>query len=182
VYGYVDRGDMPELMAHFDVAKPEMTNSKRTTTIVPQQALFLMNSPMSVDVARRITNRPEFTSELTNANAQIVLALYRSFSKKVPDREQVMNGAKILALHRIIFQRKPTPQELKLGLEFVQIESQDDAANHFAAKNISKGGGNRMDARAEIKNEGFRVSRRALTQWETYAQALLFSNEAAYVN
>ena len=182
VYGYVDRGNLPELMAHFDFAKPEMANSKRTATIVPQQALFLMNSPMAVDVARRIVNRPEVTSDLNNATAQVVLALHRSISKKIPDREELMRGAKILALHLIIFQRKPTPVEFKMGLEFVKIESQDSAANNFAAKNINKGGGNRMDARATIKNDAFRVSRRALNPWETYAQALLFSNEAAYVN
>ena len=157
VYGYVDRGNMPELMAHFDVAKPEMTNSKRTTTIVPQQALFLMNSPMSVDVTRRIVNRPEVTGARDDLG-------------------------KITALHRIIFQRMPRPEEYKMGLAFVRIEEQDWAANNFAAKNVKQGGGNRMDARAAIKNEGFRVSRGALNQWQTYAQALLFSNEAAYVN
>ena len=165
VYGYMDRGNLPELMAHFDVAKPEMTNSKRTTTIVPQQALFLMNSPMAVDVARRIVNRPEFTSARDDLG-------------------------RISALYRIIFQRMPVRDlskenprdEWKMGLEFVKIESQDWDANHFAAKNVKQGGGNRMDARAAIKNDGFQVSRRALNPWETYAQALLFSNEAAYVN
>ena len=162
VYGYVDRGNLPELMAHFDFAKPEMANSKRTTTIVPQQALFLMNSPFSVAVVRRIVSRPEFPP-LTLKGIEA-------------DR------ARITALHRIIFQRMPRKDEYRMGLEFVQIESQDWDANNFAAKNVSKGGRNRMDGRAEIKNEGFRVSRRALNQWETYAQALLFSNEAAYVN
>ena len=157
MYGYVDRGNLPELMAHFDFSKPEMTNSKRTSTIVPQQALFLMNSPFTVDVARRIVNRPEFTSAKDDL-------------------------AKISALHRIIFQRMPKPDEYRMGIEFVKIEERDWTANHFAPKNISKGGRDRMDARAEIKNDGFRVSRRALNQWETYAQALLFSNEAAYVN
>jgi hypothetical protein len=35
-----------------------MANSRRTTTLVPQQALFLMNSPMAVDMAREVTSRP----------------------------------------------------------------------------------------------------------------------------
>ncbi len=157
VYGYVDRGNLPELMSHFDFAKPEMANSKRTATIVPQQALFLMNSPMSVDVTRRIVNRPEFTGARDDLG-------------------------RISALYRIIFQRMPRPDEYKMGLAFVQVESQDWSANNFAAKNIKQGGGNRMDGRATIKNDGFRVSRRPLNQWETYTQALLFSNEAAYVN
>src|SRR5207244_4011402 len=50
VYGYIDRVSVPELMEQFDFADPDMANSKRTATIVPQQALFFMNSPMSVDV------------------------------------------------------------------------------------------------------------------------------------
>ena len=58
VYGYIDRGNLPELMAHFDFSDPDMPNSKRTTTIVPQQALFLMNSPMAVDVARKRRRPP----------------------------------------------------------------------------------------------------------------------------
>ena len=172
VYGYVDRGNMPELMAHFDVAKPEMTNSKRTTTIVPQQALFLMNSPMSVDVTRRIVNRPEFPP------IQKGESMDYARDKGAYHRDL----ARISALYRIIFQRMPRPDEYRRGLAFVKIEEQDWAANNFAAKNVKQGGGNRMDARAEIKNEGFRVSRGALNQWQTYAQALLFSNEAAYVN
>jgi hypothetical protein len=33
-----------------------------------------------------------------------------------------------------------------------------------------------------IQNEGSFVERKALNMWETYIQALLFSNEASYVN
>ena len=36
--------------------------------------------------------------------------------------------------------------------------------------------------RSAIKNDGLRVSRRPLTALETFAQVLLLSNEAAYVN
>ncbi|MDB5328997.1 MAG: hypothetical protein JWP03_148, partial [Phycisphaerales bacterium] len=54
VYGYIDRGRLPELMSQFDFGDPDRANSRRTSTIVPQQALFLMNSPMSADVARKV--------------------------------------------------------------------------------------------------------------------------------
>jgi hypothetical protein len=131
-----------------------------------------MNSPMSVDIVRRIVNRPEFPP--IQKGESVDYARDRAAYNR--------DLARISALYRIIFQRMPKPDEYKMGLAFVGIESQDWAANTFAAKNVKQGGGNRMDARAEIKNDGFRVSRRALNQWETYAQALLFSNEAAYVN
>ena len=38
------------------------------------------------------------------------------------------------------------------------------------------------DGEHAIQNEGQLVERNPLTPWETYAQALLLSNEAAYVN
>ncbi len=172
VYAYVDRANLPELMAHFDFSKPEMTNSKRTTTIVPQQALFLMNSPFSVDVVRRIVSRSDFPA----------LKKGESTDYAKDKSAYARDLARITALYRIILQRTPSADEYKKGLAFVQVESQDWGANNFEAKDTSKGGRNRMDGKAAIKNEGFRVARRALNQWETYAQALLFSNEAAYVN
>jgi hypothetical protein len=41
---------------------------------------------------------------------------------------------------------------------------------------------NRQAALRPIQNEGEMVERKPLTPWETYTQALLLSNEAAYVN
>ena len=45
VYGFVDRGDPDEVLNTFDFASPDTPMGKRYETIVPQQALFLMNSP-----------------------------------------------------------------------------------------------------------------------------------------
>jgi mono/diheme cytochrome c family protein len=157
VYGYVDRGNLPELMAHFDFAKPDMSNSKRTTTVVPQQALFLMNSPMTVDIVRRIMARPE-------------LAVAKD------------NLAKIRALYEIIFQRYPTREEFALALAFIKTESEDTEANNYKFEGRVRGGGGGMGARSSVKNDGLRVSRRPLSAWETFAQSLLLSNESAYVN
>ena len=49
-----------------------------------------------------------------------------------------------------------------------------------SAKRDSEMGG--MDGLRAIRNKGEYVQRSPLTEWETLAQALLFSNEAAYVN
>jgi hypothetical protein len=174
VYGYIDRGNLPELMQSFDFSDPDMPNSKRTTTIVPQQALFLMNSPMSVDVARKIVARPEVSSASD--------ALGRVF-----------------AIYRIIFQRPPTPKELQLAYQFVGIDTKQVPEAEPAPstpegiraarmkerekmKLAAKPKQNRRAATAPIRNEGELVERKPLTPWEIYTQALLFSNEAAYVN
>ena len=169
VYGYVDRGNLPDLMAHFDFSDPDMPNSKRTTTIVPQQALFLMNSPMAVDVARKILARPE----LVNAGADV---------------------NKIMAAYRIIFQRTAKPVEVQMGLAFIQKESVQQTQVEEGMKTAVVNAGKRADQKAQrklagndakfgaIKNEGSTVQRKTLTPWETYVQALLFANEAAYAN
>ncbi len=168
VYGYIDRGNLPELMSSFDFSNPEMTNSARTTTIVPQQALFLMNSPMAVDVARRIIARPEVASV----------------------RE---DHTRILRIYEIIFQRQPSPTEIKVGVEFLTAENRAQTALvasmkdnvEKAQKDVEKKQSEMMgrnDGAKAIQNEGKLVERRSLTPYETYAHALILSNEASYIN
>ena len=166
VYGYVDRGNLPELMAHFDFSDPDMPNSKRNSTVVPQQALFLMNSPMAVDIARKVLQRPEVTSAPYELN-------------------------RIMALYRIIFQRSATQQEVMMAQAFLQKEgSEQGEIDEVESGDGAQKPRNRRPNRRErnearfgaIKNEGERVERKPLTPWETYVHALLFSNEAAYVN
>ncbi|MDQ3441043.1 MAG: DUF1549 and DUF1553 domain-containing protein, partial [Planctomycetota bacterium] len=183
VYGYIDRGNLPELMSQFDFADPDMANSQRTTTVVPQQALFFMNSPMSVDAARKVTARPEF----------------------VKAKDDV---GRVTALYEVLFQRRPRPEEFRLAREFVRaagIDDGDDVAKSVAAVAAMPANAKEQDrearrrkakeermaeaamnkkgnARAPITNEGKIVERKALTVWEQYAQALLFTNEIAYVN
>jgi hypothetical protein len=177
VYGYIDRGTLPELLSEFDFADPDMANSKRTSTIVPQQALFFMNSPMCVDVARKVTTRQEFVEASTAEG-------------------------KIASLYAILFQRAPRPEEIEFAKEFLDSAGGDDNSSErspadlraqkqeqakFARRQqaieqqIRKGG--RAGNRAPIRNtEGTVVERRPLSAWEQYAQALLFTNEIAYVN
>ena len=169
VYGYVDRGNLPDLMAHFDFSDPDMPNSKRSTTVVPQQALFLMNSPMAVDIARKILARPE----VQHAGVDV---------------------QKIMAVYRVIFQRSATPDEVKAALQFVQKEAAQQTQVEAAMKNKTAQATKSAEAKSKrkpvgneakfgaIKNEGETVSRVAMSPWETYVQALLFANEAAYLN
>jgi hypothetical protein len=177
VYGYIDRGAVPELMEQFDFADPDMANSRRVSTIVPQQALFFMNSPMSVDVARKVTSRPEFVA-----------------AKDDP--------ARVRAVYQVLFSRAPRPEEVKTALDFVrayrpsseQLASTGSAKEALAkrrdaerltkqAQQRAKAMANRKgDGKRAIQNEGEVVERKPLTIWEEYAQALLFTNEIAYVN
>ena len=170
VYGYIDRGNLPELMAQFDFSDPDMTNSHRTTTIVPQQALFFMNSPMSIDVARKVTGRREFVSAADDA-------------------------ARVQAIYEVLYQRAPRPEEVQFAMDFVS-EEKDEGPTAIASagndlrpgpgrgKKFQKpnGGGKYGDARRPVQNQGEYVDRKSMTPWELYTQALLFTNEIAYVN
>jgi hypothetical protein len=171
VYGYIDRGNLPELMQHFDFSDPDMPNSKRTTTVVPQQALFLMNSSMAVDVARKLVARPEIAKTIDN-------------------------DEKVRWLYRILFQRLPRTDELVLAREFlhsvqadVAVPDDDRPASAAPlggkkARKMEKPQNKRRENGrfGAIQNPGEIVERRPLSGWEAYAQALLFSNELAYFN
>jgi len=169
IYGYVDRGDIPDLMASFDFSNPLATNSKRTTTVVPQQALFLMNSPLVIDVARNVVAQP-------------VIAKARS------------NNDRIIGIYRIILGRTPSQDEIKIAYTFLQEELRLEVKVAAEAKDMTEKAEKKAEERAKragtmndngmtaIQNKGEIIERKPLTGWETYAHALLLSNEAAYIN
>ncbi|MBI3880350.1 MAG: PSD1 domain-containing protein [Verrucomicrobia bacterium] len=168
VYGYIDRSAVPEVMTHFDFATPDAPSGRRYNTMVPQQALFMMNSPQVVDVARTLTSRPEFRNARTD-------------------------DQRVAALYEVIYQRQPRPEEIKLGTEFASARVAIDPADYVQAPAMQPGkkGGQaqkkpqvagKRGPRDIVNKDGKVVSRTALSGWEKYAQALLLANEASYVN
>jgi hypothetical protein len=82
-------------------------------------------------------------------------------------------------------------EEITMATRFLGTESklQTETAAAMSAKLAAdaKGKGangmKRGDSKfSAIQNEGAKVKRDVLSPWETYVHALLFSNEAAYVN
>ena len=109
VYGYVDRNELPNMFLAFDFANPDLPTGKRDTTIVPQQALFMMNNSLVVEQGRDLVRREDFK------------ALTRE-----EDRLQL--------LYKLIYQREPTAIETKLALAYLTSESGSAgaAADQFA--------------------------------------------------
>ncbi len=99
VYGFVERQNLPGLFRTFDFASPDTTSPQRFLTTVPQQALFLMNSPFIVQQAGKLIARPEV--------------------KRASTPEQ-----RIQELHRLCFQRSPDAEEVALGKRFIDIQSE----------------------------------------------------------
>ncbi len=166
VYGYIDRANLPETLAHFDFASPTQPIGNRHETVVPQQALFLMNNPLLVEVSRRLMTREEM---------------------KPADTDE----KKIHALYWMIFQRPPKSEEIALGkgyVEAVRNPSVADEDGPVASSGASvsmgraKGGGGKK-AGFTLRNEGERVDRgKSLSEWEKFAHALLMANETVYFN
>jgi len=164
IYTYIDRRNPPELFTQFDFPNPGVTSGRRFVTSVPQQALFLMNSPLVIETARKLTHRPEFV-DLSS------------------DEERVAS------LFEAVYQRLPTPAETKVCLRYVETIP-SAAANAVpggakppplpaqlpAGKNAYKKAPQQEAAAAAFR------SRAPLDAWTKLAHALFQTNEAIVVS
>ena len=77
----MDRRNLPELYSQFDFANPDITTGKRYDTTVPQQALFMMNNPLVVELARKLVNQSAF-QDLEGEEAKDKVPLRTHFSAR----------------------------------------------------------------------------------------------------
>ena len=99
VYGFIDRLNIPSVFRSFDVAGPDQHAPKRHETTVPQQALFLLNGPFTIEQARALAAR----------------------AGDGPPAERVR------ALYRAAFAREPSERELALGIEYAGARDEPPA-------------------------------------------------------
>jgi hypothetical protein len=57
IYGHIDRQNLEPVYRTFDFASPDSSSPGRPQTTVPQQALFLMNSPLVDGIAGALADR-----------------------------------------------------------------------------------------------------------------------------
>lgn len=94
IYGFIDRQNLPGMYRTFDFASPDTHAPRRYSTTVPQQALFLMNGRFVMEQVRSLAARPDLSS--------------------VSSPEE-----KITRLYRLLYGRRPLPNEIDLGLQFL---------------------------------------------------------------
>jgi hypothetical protein len=94
IYGLIERQNLPGMFRTFDFANPDTSSQRRFHTTVPQQALFLMNSPFVIQQAKCLAQRSEVTCETTGPR-------------------------KIQALYRLVLDRPATTAEIQLGQKFL---------------------------------------------------------------
>jgi hypothetical protein len=98
VYGFVDRVNLEEVLNTFDFATPGTTMGKRYETTVPQQALFLMNSPIVIEQVRNVVDRDAFRNA-TSGEARIEF-LYQLFFQRLPTADEIRSGMKFVVAFR----------------------------------------------------------------------------------
>lgn len=103
IYGFIDRQNLPALWRAFDFASPDTHSPQRYQTTVPQQALYLMNSPFALEQARHLMMRKEIAG--------------------AGEAEK-----KIRELYRVLYSRDPSADEIAVGVAFVNEEKQKGPA------------------------------------------------------
>jgi hypothetical protein len=86
VYAHIDRQNFPGLFRVFDVALPDTHAPKRFQTTVPQQALYLLNSPFALQCAERLAAD---TRGLANDRSERTAELYRRVLGRMPTAREV---------------------------------------------------------------------------------------------
>lgn len=106
VYAVVSRHRLDELLRLFDFPDPNITAAARSMTTVPQQQLFVLNSPFMADRAKALANRVQ--------------------------TERASDPERIDFAYRLLFARPPRPQELTLALEFLQAEDSSETEDKLS--------------------------------------------------
>ena len=108
IYGFIDRQNLPGLFRTFDFASPDISSPQRYETTVPQQALFLLNSPFLLEQSRALMKQSEVADASDDAE-------------------------KIRELHRVVLGRDPSAEETRLGEAFVKSAIGETNASQLSA-------------------------------------------------
>ena len=100
IYGAIDRQDLPNLFRNWDFPNPDQSADKRAKTSVPQQGLYLLNSPFVVDQAKALAAR----------------------CNTAPGDDE-----RIALIYRILFTRTPSEEEKQTAKEFLTTATADNS-------------------------------------------------------
>ncbi len=103
VYAFIDRQNVPGIFRNFDVASSDSHSPQRLPTTVPQQGLFMLNSPWMALQATVLGNRAK--------------PVVSESEQQVADEA---NRVGINALFRTILHREPTADEGEFALQYLR--------------------------------------------------------------
>jgi cytochrome c553 len=100
IYGFVDRQNLPSMFRAFDFASPDQHAPMRFNNTVPQQALFMLNSPFVIEKAK---------------------AVAAAIKETAP-------AEKVKGMYRAVLARDPSGDEVQAAVSFVEFESSQASA------------------------------------------------------
>jgi hypothetical protein len=119
----IERQNLPTYFRMFDFASPDATNAQRHETTVPQQALFLMNSPFMTEEARAFAAR-----------------------------SQGPPAQRIQQMYRLAFNRDPQEDETRVATAFLE-KSDADKESVVTKNSVWKYGYGRYDPKSQCVAE-----------------------------
>lgn len=128
VFCKVSRYRLNNYLQVFDFPNPSFTAEQRFSSNVPLQQLYFMNNSVVFQQAGILADRVH---------------------------DEVTEEARITKAYEYVYQRKPTPAEVQLGLKFLSTTPE---------------------------KPGYSIAGKPVTAWSEYARALLSSNEFQFVN
>lgn len=187
IYCYIDRQNLQGLLRTFDFASPDAHSPMRHVTTIPQQALFMMNSPFVVEQAERLVARPEIVSapdsvERIRRMYQIVfsrepsadeISVARQYLAGQWDAALVTPEAKSAMTSAAVIRKKPADKKALAGKRIVDGNQHDRHTFAFAKHKSLAGKPPAAIANPAPDN---------MTPWQRYAQALLMTNEFVYID
>ncbi|HWA96546.1 MAG TPA: PSD1 and planctomycete cytochrome C domain-containing protein [Terracidiphilus sp.] len=128
VYCKVSRFRLNNYLQVFDFPNPSFTAEQRFSSNVPLQQLYFMNNPFVYDQASALADRVH---------------------------DEPTDEARITKAYEYVYQRKPTADELQLGVKFLSTTPE---------------------------KPGYQVNGEPITAWREYARVLLTGNEFQFVD
>ena len=100
LYAKISRHELNSLLRIFDFPDPNITSERRIETTVPQQQLFIINSPFVIEQSKLLAKRIQAYSKSESEN--------------------------INAAYKILFSRPPSANELELAMFFLHASEENN--------------------------------------------------------
>ena len=127
VYAYVDRVNFDDMFATFDVPSPDQSAPERPETLVPQQALFSMNDPFTIQQAKAIAANPALRKEGI-AGDERVEWMYQQLFQRAPKEFEVKAAKGFLSS---AFQSLKQPPDEGWQYGYASMDVARDAVGEF---------------------------------------------------
>ena len=106
VYAKVSRHELDSLLRLFDFPDANITSSKRSETTVPQQQLFVLNSPFMVTQAK-------------------------AFAERLHEEVTESDESRVKRAFALAYSRSPEQAEMDLALAYLKAQDTEDDANQL---------------------------------------------------